>query len=299
MQTLKSLAIGALAISAVAAAGLGGVYMALRLNPAAQTAATAASAPRFVLLEQDKIQGKAAALYDLSTGVLLYQKNAQEPLPLASITKLMSIETVLSYESTSTTVTITADDLKPEGDWGLRPGQTFSLGDLVRFALVASSNDAMQAAAMSLGSGAIDLINEKAASMGFASMRFSNPTGLDVSTSTGQAGAYGSAYDVARLGAAFYKDHPDLFELTTHADVRVEDGGSNLSAEATAAPLFSSPGFAAAKTGYTDLAGGNLVAVFDLEPGRTVVGAVLSSTRDGRFSDMQTLIDAARKSLQP
>ncbi len=63
------------------------------------------------------------------------------------------------------------------------------------------------------------------------------------------------------------------------------------------APLQDMHGFVAAKTGYTDLAGGNLVAIYDLEPGLTVVAAVLGSTRDGRFDDIKTLITAARESL--
>ena len=102
---------------------------------------------------------------------------------------------------------------------------------------------------------------------------------------------------MARLAAIFYKDHPDFFELTTRPEVSIDQNGKELKAGATATPLQGIPGFVAAKTGYTDLAGGNLVAVFDLEPGLTVIAAVLGSTHEGRFSDVTALIAAARQSL--
>ena len=79
--------------------------------------------------------------------------------------------------------------------------------------------------------------------------------------------------------------------------MQVDGGNKEIDMVATSVPLQSIPGFVAAKTGYTDLAGGNVVAVFDLEPGRAVVAAVLGSTHKGRFDDMKILIEAARSSL--
>lgn len=295
MQTLKTIAISLAAVAGATSAFLVGVYGGLwGTGSLPQTASVVQSVP-MVELDANALLGNAAALYDIKSGRLLYQKNAQEALPLASLTKVMAAETVLRYRSLDTRVTITSQDLAPEGDWGLKPGQTIVMRDLLRLALVASSNDAIEAAANSLGSDPTSAMNDTARAMGFVHMQFNNPSGLDVSSTT--AGAYGSAYDMARLSAIFYAGHPDLFESSTKPGVAVQVGNDSLEAEATAAPLIAEPGFVAAKTGYTDLAGGNLVAVFDLEPGRTVVGVILGSTRDGRFTDMQTLIEAARKSL--
>lgn len=240
------------------------------------------------------IMGKAAIIYDPSTGRVLYQQNANEPLPLASLTKLMTADVVLSQEEPGTPVTITDADLKlsDAGDVGFQAGQTATLGDLVRFGLIASSNDAMAAAANSLGPQYLDEMNAEAAQMGLTQSHFLNPTGLDESATV--AGAYGSAYDVARLAAAFYRLHPDYFEDTAQATGTLSFIDGDLSSAATAAPLLAIPGFIAAKTGYTDLAGGNLVAVFDLIVGHPLVAAVLGSTEDGRFSDVEALINAAR-----
>jgi len=270
-----------------------GAYGAVALSRSGQAAAEF-KIPSVALADSALI-AKSAILYNTGTGRVLYQKNAYEQVPLASLTKLMAVQTVLSVKSPDTPVQITRSDLNPSGDSGLKVGQTIRLGDLIKFALVASSNDAMEAAAASLGDGSINKMNAAAAAMGLTKTHFFNATGLDISTTA--SGAYGSAYDVARMAAIFYKDHPDFFELTTRLDVSIDQNGKELKAGATAIPLQGIPGFVAAKTGYTDLAGGNLVAVFDLEPGLTVIAAVLGSTHEGRFSDVAALIAAARKSL--
>lgn len=274
-----------------------GVYGAVKINPSSLGAAAAEAHMRLpaVALEDRALVAKSAVLYDLGTSRVLYQKNAYEQLPLASLTKLMAAEVVLSVKSPDTPVQITRDNLRPDGDSGFKVGETVMLGDLIKFALVASSNDAMEAAAASLGDDSINKMNAAAAAMGLTQTHFFNATGLDVSDSA--SGAYGSAYDVARLAALFYHDHPDYFELTTRPDISIVQNGEDLTAEATALPLQTMPGFVAAKTGYTDLAGGNLVAVFDLQPGLTVIAVAIGSTREGRFSDIIKLIETARASL--
>lgn len=239
-----------------------------------------------------KISAKAALLLDVRSGKVLYQKNANLELPLASLTKLMAAQTVLSVREPTSVVQITADSLRQEGDSGLRPGDAFLLEDLLRLGLVASSNDAIAAAAASLGTDYITQMNVAAQELGLTKTRFLNPTGLDINANT--AGAFGSAYDVARLAAAFFKEHPALFEETVRAEVSVPQGAGSLVAAATAAPLLNIPGLIGGKTGFTDLAGGNLVAAFDLEVGRPVIAVVLGSTREGRFTDIRTLIEAAR-----
>lgn len=293
---IKPLSFGTAAALLTLGAFGAGAYGAVALNQGGQTAAATQFKTLSITLADNALTARSAVLYDLSTAGVLYQKNAYEQLPLASLTKLMTVEVILSLQSPQTPVQIKRSDLSPAGDSGFKVGETVMLRDLIKFALVASSNDAMEAAAASLGDGFIDKMNAAAAAMGLTKTHFFNVTGLDINQKA--SGAYGSAYDVARLAAVFYKNHPDFFELTTRADVAIDQNGEELRAAATAVPLQNIPGFVAAKTGYTDLAGGNLVAVFDLEPGRTVVAAVLGSTREGRFSDVIALIAEARESLQ-
>lgn len=237
--------------------------------------------------------GTAAIIFDPTNGRILYAKNADAQLPLASITKLMTAEIVLSSESPETPVTITQSALAPEAGSGLKVGDVIPLNQLLQLGLIASSNDAMEAAAESLGPDYLVHMNQTAQNLGLAKTYFLNPTGLDVNADT--SGAYSSAYDVARLAATFYKQYPTFFVQTQRKSVSIEIGNRTLTKEATDAPLLSIPGLVGAKTGYTDLAGGNLVAIFDVEIGHPLVAVILGSTRDGRFTDIKTLIATARK----
>jgi D-alanyl-D-alanine carboxypeptidase len=251
---------------------------------------------RSVGIPEGTLDARAAILMDARTGEVLYQKNANEQLPLASLAKLMTAYVVLNNRPAEETIEITAEDVATEGNSGLKVGEKISLSKLLRLGLVASSNDAMVAALGSLGLNPIEKLNRAAKDLALTQSTFRNPTGLDEDAVT--AGAEGSAYDVARLAMAFYNAHPDFFEQTMREEVVVSTETEELRDSATAAPLFALPGLIAAKTGTTDLAGANLVAVVDLDIGRPVIGVILGSTAESRFSDMTLLIEAARAQLQ-
>ncbi len=257
-------------------------------------AASAALASTFAV-EPMMLEARSAIIFDARDGRVLYEKNADESWPLASLTKLMSAEAILSMKAPDAQVEITADDLKPDGDSGLVVGDIWSLKNLLTFGLIVSSNDAMQAAAASAGTTSIIIkMNEIAATLGLKHTSFSNPTGLDVDVDTQEAGAYGSARDVALLASDFLKKYPEFFNATVSRKTEIAVGGKTVEAVPTALPILDIPGLIGAKTGYTDLAGGNLVAAFDLEIGHPVIAVVLGSSIDGRFKDVRTLIEATR-----
>ncbi|HEY5383449.1 MAG TPA: hypothetical protein VIJ88_02760, partial [Candidatus Paceibacterota bacterium] len=121
-------------------------------QPQTQAAATAlatdTSAP--LHLRDGALSAKAAILYDPTTGKILYDKNGQLTLPLASITKLMTAHAILNNVATSTLITLTNQDTlggSDAGDWGLKVGDVLRLGDLIKIGLAASSNYAMAGAA--------------------------------------------------------------------------------------------------------------------------------------------------------
>lgn len=287
MRALKS-TLAALGALVLVAGAFGAGAVAVAWPQGSQTASAALSLP----IRPDALQAEAAIVLDLSTGDILFQKNAQEPLPLASLTKLMTLQSALSESDLDTPVRITAADLAPEGDWGLHVGDTLTLRDLVALAIVASCNDCAEAVGNTLGSDSVAALNDTAQNLSLTRSSFSNSTGLDINVAAGDAGAYGSAFDVARLIGAFYRTHPALMALTTKPQVSVPDGGRTLTFDATMKPLDDIPGFVGAKTGYTDLADGNLAAIFDLGFGRPIAVVVLHSTESGRFSDVRTLVSA-------
>ncbi len=295
----KHAGIALLSTLALVVGAFGGSTLLITLNDASFIAlsnkaqqSAAALFPLPANISGDALTARAAVVYDPSDGRVLYAKNEHAALPLASITKLMTAEVVLTALNPDTIVRISKSALAPEGDSGFKLGDLVSLSDLISIGLIASSNDAMQAAAESLGTNYLTRMNEVSRNLGLESTTFVNPTGLD--EADGSAGAVGSAYDVARIAALFYKQYPKDFLQTQEGSTTIVVSGRTIVGKSTSATLHSLPGLIGAKTGYTVLAGGNVVAVFDIEIGHPLVVVVLGSTKEGRFDDIKTLIQALR-----
>ena len=151
------------------------------------------------------IVAQAAIVYDSTNNKILYEKNADVPLPLASLTKIMTAITATTLAPTSTVITIKKQNLDQAGDTGLYLGEKWTLEDLLKFSLVVSSNDGADAVATSLGSHDLSTsvdasrqqfindMNKEATILGLQHASFYNATGLDLDTT--HAGARASAYD--------------------------------------------------------------------------------------------------------
>lgn len=247
------------------------------------------------------IKARAVVVYDVTRDTFLLEKNADVQLPLASLTKVMLALIAIQNLSASTTILITPESLRQEGSTGLRIGERWKLQDLIDATLVPSSNDGAEAIALAIGNGdvlkTVMAMNKRARDIGLNSTYFLNPTGLDESAT--QAGAYGSSRDVARLFAYITRNYPDFLAGTTQNGVRIiSETGIEHTTINTNEALGQIPGLIAGKTGMTNLAGGNLAVVFDLNIGRPIVVVVLGSTSEGRFDDVRTLVRFARSALQ-
>ncbi|MCX6731705.1 MAG: hypothetical protein NTX55_01825 [Candidatus Parcubacteria bacterium] len=204
------------------------------------------------------LEAKAVLVYDLVSNDPIFELNPNIQLPLASLTKIM---TVMIAEET----------------------KTKDVSELVDEALMQSKNEA--AVALAAGNNNfVDLMNKKARDLNLNQTYFLNETGLDVTSYIG--GGYGSASDVVKLIGYALKTNPDLFEATTN------NSSLNTNPYASTTTLLI-----ASKTGLTDLAGGNLAVVFDAGFNHPVAAIVLGSSEKGRFSDVQKLIDATFKYL--
>jgi serine-type D-Ala-D-Ala carboxypeptidase (penicillin-binding protein 5/6) len=261
------------------------------------------------------LEAKAAVVWDVINNREIFSKNPDEPLPLASLTKVMTAVTTDGKFDDNQQIKITKDDLAPEGDSGLMVGDTWKAKDLRDFTLITSSNDgacalASVAEAKILSSPPynpnnatttntqeefIKKMNETAAQIGLTSSKFFNENGLDQSADRG--GAYGSAKDMARLFEYTLKNYPDILEATRYKNLEFASANKKYSAENTNIIIDKIPGILASKTGYTELAGGNLVVAFDAGLGRPIIISVLGSTESGRFSDVLSLVSATLKQL--
>jgi D-alanyl-D-alanine carboxypeptidase len=118
-----------------------------------------------------------------------------------------------------------------------------------------------------------------------------NGTGLDESDSL--SGGYGSARDVARLASELLVVAPNIARATTKSSVTVTSAqGTTHTLPNTDIDVEHFPNLLLSKTGYTDLAGGNLAIVFDAGLNHPVAVVVLGSTEEDRFTDVNELVNA-------
>jgi D-alanyl-D-alanine carboxypeptidase (penicillin-binding protein 5/6) len=242
--------------------------------------------------------GKSAIVYDLTTGQALYAQDAFAPRPLASITKLLTLYAATSVLSPSSQIIMTPGSVAVESDaadYGFSEGETFRFEDLARLTLAASSNAGAEAITEAANSAkstqTSSLMAGAAAAAGLTQTYAVNGTGLDESTT--KSGGYGSAHDVAVLAGKLLQKAPEIAEATAQPSITISslDGKSHTFAN-TDPDVKVFPTLLLSKTGYTDLAGGNLVVVYDAAINHPVAIVVLGSTESGRFADVQSLMKA-------
>lgn len=251
------------------------------------------------------LEAHAVYVYDLANHRVLFAQNEEEKLPLASITKLMTALVARNMANANEIVTLTGSHLTVEGDSGLRPGERWQLKDILNTMLLVSSNDAARAVAEFAGSRGqessdmglsrekfIQEMNIQAQDLGLSHMEFFNESGLDLEGKT-KNGGYGSAREVSILISELWKKYPEVLEITAQKEARI------VSQDTISHHLINTneitghiPGLIASKTGYTDLAGGNLAVVFDIGINHPIIAVVLGSTYQGRFEDLKKLVTA-------
>ncbi|MFT7645116.1 MAG: D-alanyl-D-alanine carboxypeptidase (penicillin-binding protein 5/6) [Candidatus Paceibacteria bacterium] len=256
-------------------------------------------------IEDIYLQGTAAYVWDVKAQRALYTKNSDAILPLASITKLMT--TLLAHEliAEDETSTVSLSAIMQEGSSGLLVGEQMTIEELTSLALISSSNDAAYALAANVGlhlgtndpaSQFISGMNIRAKELGLNTLEFRNTTGLDLTLTV--PGAVGSAKDITFLLEYIITKYPEIMSPTQQAETRVYNTtGEYHEVENTNEIVLEVPNLIGSKTGYTDLAGGNLTIAFDAGLDRPIIITVLGSTKDDRFTDVLALVGAVQKSL--
>lgn len=241
--------------------------------------------------ESVDVKAKAFVVYDLVDKKVIASKNANVPLPLASLSKVMTAFTALSHNEKDTKITIKPQSVQSGYDLGLKKDQEWTLDELLKYTLVFSSNDGARAIAQALGGeeAFVEQMNSDSALLGL-SLRFTDPAGLDVK---GMLGGEGTAIDVAKLFAVARMRFPDVLDATTKTRVTVTASNGRLSGVPnTNQNIMNFFGAEVSKTGFTDNAGGNLAVVVDVTLGHPVAIVVLGSTREARFTDVEKLYAA-------
>jgi len=260
--------------------------------------------------EQISIDAKAVYVYDLTEEKILFSKNENSQLPLASIAKLMTALVSSELIPEGTIIKIGESSIKIDGDNGFRVEELWKFKDLLDYTLLVSSNDGAHAIADTAGKFIndskyvdenphekfISKMNEKAVTLGLNQSYFINESGLDVNSTV--AGGYGSAKDMSFLVEYIIYNHPKLLEATAYNTLTFTSEDKFVyNAVNTNSAIGNIPGLIASKTGFTDLAGGNLVVVFDAGINHQIIVIVLGSSFDGRFTDIEKLVSASIKEL--
>jgi len=255
------------------------------------------------------LEGKGIVVFDVINNREIFSKNPDMPLPLASLTKVMTAVITDGKLGDNQKIEITKEDLEPEGDSALIVGDSWKAKDLRDFTLLTSSNDgAFTLAAVSEINGNqdatdpfalrdkfIEEMNKTASEIGLSNSKFFNEHGLD--REINRSGAYGSAHDMAVLFEYALKNYPEILEATRYKNLEFESSEKKYSAENTNTLVDKIPNLIASKTGYTDLAGGNLVIAFDAGLNRPIIVSILGSSQEGRFTDALKLVETTLKQM--
>lgn len=236
---------------------------------------------------------KAAVVVDWATGTALFEKDADEALSIASITKLMTaLVVVADSPEWQKEIEVLASDERPGGIPYLVPGEVVTVENLFNVSLVASGNGATVALARSTGLTEEEFaakMNEMAAKIGMTRAHFVDPTGLDPEN-------VASARDVALLirtalanpeiqAAAMRQSYS--FRAKTGLNHAVRSTDELLGSFLDTAPYK----FMGGKTGYLVEAGYCFGANAENGQGNRVVAVVLgASSKDLRFKEVKTLI---------
>jgi len=240
------------------------------------------------------LTSKGVIVYDIDNDKVIFSQGKDNILPIASITKLMTIFTASKFLSPETEITITQEDIDQAGDSDLAANERWSFKNLTAFTLITSSNIGATAIARKVkevsGLNFVSEMNNSANEMGLTNSLFRNSTGLDLSNHQ-ISGANSTAQDIAYLYAYLLENKPELLTDTnkSHISISSLDGNAHI-ANNTNDIINQITGIIASKTGTTQMAGGNLSIVFNPLPNRRIAIVILGDTPTGRFVDMRKLI---------
>ncbi len=252
------------------------------------------------------IDAKSAIAVDLDTGLILYEKNAQKKLPIASLTKLMTTSIILEENDINKTIKVDKLATKINGSkiW-LVPNEKITIKNLLRASLINSANDAATALAKYNGKTIkhfVEKMNEKSKELKLYSTHFVNPTGLeDMNYLTDKplkneektlenTQNLSSAYDLAILsryayGKSFIRNTVNKKEL----EISSKTGTTTYKLKNTNKLLDSYLNVLGLKTGTTDSAGQCLIAIIENKNHHKILTVVLNSPN--RFKETKILAD--------
>jgi D-alanyl-D-alanine endopeptidase (penicillin-binding protein 7) len=242
------------------------------------------------------IKSEAAVVLDARKEEILFEKNMEMTLPIASLSKLMTVQVFLETNpDLSDTATISIADAEGAGWSQLKIKETFTLLDLLHASLMSSNNRATRILARSCGLAPGEFVarmNQKAKKMGLLNTRFFEPTGLDTNNRS-------TALDCARLLYFAQKDSliSSIMGKTAYQFSSLGKRKRMHQIKNTNKLLYTSlpPGCGGnvkcGKTGYNGASGYCLGTFVQGEDGKEIIAVVLGAPTSGtRFKEMKSIV---------
>lgn len=251
-------------------------------------------------IKPSELYARSAVLMDAQTGRILFAKNAQEEMPMASTTKIMTCILALEEGNMSDQVAVSQEAAsQPEVKLGMQTGQKFYLKDLLYSLMLESHNDAAVAVAEHVGGsvqGFADKMNQKAEELGCTSTYFITPNGLDAQDENGIH--HTTAEDLGRIMKYCIMDSAEkdrFLEITQTPSYTFSDcsGSGNYTCNNHNTFLKMMDGALSGKTGFTADAGYCYVGALQRDD-RTFIVALLAcgwpNNKGYRWSDTKKLM---------
>lgn len=235
---------------------------------------------------------KASILMDSDTGTIMIENNSHEKLPIASITKIMSMYLIMEAIENGK---LKFDDFVPVSEYSygfggsqvyLKPGEEFTVHEMLKAIAIHSANDATVAMAEKVAGSEetfVAIMNEKAKELGLKDTHFLDCTGLT------NEGHYSTAYDIAVLSRELIAKYPKILDYTKIWHDTFRNGEFSLDNTNKLVRHYS--GTVGLKTGFTSIAGHCLSAVVKRE-NLTLISVVLGGPDSNtRFAETRKLMD--------
>jgi serine-type D-Ala-D-Ala carboxypeptidase (penicillin-binding protein 5/6) len=242
-----------------------------------------------------QVTARAALVQENTSDMRLYQKEQETPIAPASTIKLLTALTALTLGQVDETIQAKKEDLVGGSTMGLKPGDTLTLGNLLKGMLIPSGNDAAtviadaegaklpDAAALGPVNAFVARMNAVGVERGLTGTTAVNPSGLDA------PGMVSTARDLARLADLVLAD-PILAPIVRMQDATIPSAYGSYPVKNTN-ELLGMPGVIGVKTGTTDEAGQNLILAVAENNHRLII-VVLGSA--DRYADARALLAYAR-----
>ena len=249
-----------------------------------------------------EVSAQSAVVLTADTGTVLFEKDGHTPRPVASTTKIMTALLALeaAQEQGDPLVDITQEMVAVEGSsMGLQAGDSISLTGLAAGMLLASGNDAANAAALYLD-GSLESfaarMNQRAAALGMEDTHFVTPSGLDGEDAQG-LGHLSTAYDMALLARAALEDQA-FRQLCSSPSLAVEfaEPVKRVTYTNHNKLLTQYQGCVGVKTGFTKEAGRCLVSAAERD-GALLIAVTLNAPND--WQDHTALLDYGFSQVEP